>query len=106
MVFAAAVSAGVQISEAASSADVPVVTLTFDDNPKGHLSIAAPVLERYGFRGTFNIVCDWVGMDARRMTWDDIRELRRRGHEIASHTLWHKSLVKQFAQEGADAVKS
>ena len=104
MFFAAAVSACVQIAATAAPADVPAVTLTFDDNPKGHLTVAAPVLERYGFRGTFNIVSDWVGKDAKKMTWDDIRELRRRGHEIASHAASHPNLVPLHAEKGADAV--
>lgn len=97
-VLAAAFCAGT------ASAGVPVVTLTFDDNPKGHLSIAAPVLERYGYRGTFNVVTDWVAKDARKMTWDDIRELRRRGHGIVSHTKSHPNLVKLLEEKGEDAV--
>ena len=89
---------------AIKAGEVPVLTLTFDDNPKGHLTIAAPVLERYGFRGTFNIVCNSVGKDERKMTWDDIRELRRRGHEIASHTVSHSQLVQLLAEKGTNAV--
>ena len=83
---------------------VPVVTLTFDDNPKGHYTIAAPVLERYGFRGTFNIVIDRVGGDGRKMNWDEIRDLRRRGHEIASHTASHKNLPALYAEKGESPV--
>ena len=102
---AGACAAGVMMSVMTLRADnVPVVTLTFDDNPKGHLTVAAPVLERYGFRGTFNIVGDWVGREARKMTWEDIRELRRRGHEIVSHSASHPNLVPLHAEKGADAV--
>jgi peptidoglycan/xylan/chitin deacetylase (PgdA/CDA1 family) len=87
-----------------AASTVPVVTLTFDDNLKGHYTIAAPVLERYGFRGTFNIVSDWVGGDGRKMNWDEVRELRRRGHEIASHTASHKNLPALYAESGEAAV--
>ena len=69
------------------------VALTFDDGEKTHLTIAAPLLERYGYRAIFNIVTDNVGKGG-RMTWDDIRELKRRGHEIASHTLSHPVLPR------------
>ena len=69
------------------------VALTFDDSLKDHLLIAAPMLEERGWRGTFCIVTDWVGKDAMHLTWDDVRELARRGHEIATHTKSHKNLV-------------
>jgi peptidoglycan/xylan/chitin deacetylase (PgdA/CDA1 family) len=66
------------------------VTLTFDDNLRDHLLIAAPELEKRGWRGLFAIVTDWVdGADKYRLTWDDIRELKRRGHIIANHSKSH-----------------
>lgn len=98
--LSAAVTCGVR------AADVPAVTLTFDDNPKGHIVHAAPVLERYGYRGAFCIITDGIGKSATRLTWDDVRELRRRGHEIVSHTRSHKNLVRLLAEKGADAVLS
>ena len=69
------------------------VALTFDDSLKDHLLIAAPMLEERGWRGTFCIVTDSVGKDERHLSWDDVRELVRRGHEIATHTKSHKDLV-------------
>lgn len=90
----------------ASGASVPVVTLTFDDNPKGHVLHAAPVLERHGYKGTFCIVTSWIGTDAKRMTWDDVRELKRRGHEIVSHTVTHADLLKTNREKGDDAVRA
>ena len=91
---------------AADPARVPVrVTLTFDDSLKDHLLIAAPLLEKHGWRGTFNIVTDWVGAGEKFLTWDDVGELVRRGHEIATHTKTHRSLVKLLAEEGEEAVR-
>ena len=72
---------------AGSAAAAPLrVALTFDDSLKDHLLIAAPMLEERGWRGTFCIVTDWVGINDKHLSWDDIRELVRRGHEIATHT--------------------
>ena len=88
---------------AADFARVPVVTLTFDDNAKGHFTVAAPVLERYGYRGTFNVITKYVG-GGNCLSWDDIRELHRRGHEITSHTVSHPSLVKLLSEKGEAAV--
>lgn len=87
-------------------AGVPVMTLTFDDNPKGHLTVAAPVLERYGFRGSFCVVTGSVGKGPKHLTWNEVRELHERGHEIVSHTVSHPNLVKMLADKGREAVLS
>ena len=65
------------------------LTLTFDDSCKDHWRIAADELEKRGWRGLFCIVTDWIGKDEKKMTWDDVRDLVRRGHEIATHTKTH-----------------
>lgn len=83
----------------------PCVTLTFDDGLKSHLTVAAPILEKYGFTGCFNIVTAEVGKPG-QLTWDDIRELKRRGHEIASHTVTHPDLVTLLREKGAEAVRA
>ena len=80
------------------------LTLTFDDGPKGHLTVAAPTLEKFGFTGCFNIVTDWIGQPG-KLTWDDVRELKRRGHEIASHGKSHVDMVKLLKEKGPDAVR-
>ena len=81
------------------------VALTFDDSLKDHLLVAAPMLEERGWRGTFCIVTDWVGRDDRRLSWDDVRELVRRGHEIATHTASHRDLLTLLESEGEEAVR-
>lgn len=70
------------------------VTLTFDDSLKDHLLIAAPQLEARGWRGTFNLVTDWVGTKPEMMTWADARELVQRGHELTTHSKTHPVMVK------------
>lgn len=81
------------------------VALTFDDSLKDHLLIAAPMLEERGWRGTFCIVTDWVGRDSSKLTWDDVRELVRRGHEIATHTKTHRNLVELLKAGKGDEVR-
>ncbi|MBR4614569.1 MAG: polysaccharide deacetylase family protein [Kiritimatiellae bacterium] len=92
---------------AGSAAAEPLrVALTFDDSLKDHLLIAAPMLEERGWRGTFCIVTDWVGKDDKHLTWDDVRELVRRGHEIATHTKSHRNLLSLLqSEDGEDAVR-
>ena len=81
------------------------VALTFDDSLKDHLLVAAPMLEERDWRGTFCIVTDWVGRDDSHLSWDDVRELVRRGHEIATHTASHRNLLTLLESDGEDAVR-
>ncbi|HAZ04933.1 MAG: hypothetical protein A2W90_03720 [Bacteroidetes bacterium GWF2_42_66] len=74
------------------------VCLTYDDGSDCHLDAVAPVLEKYGFNGTFyphatNSIYD-------RM--DEWREMQKRGgHELGNHTLFHpcKGSKHKFASE-------
>ena len=103
---AALAGTGASCLLAATAAAAPLrVALTFDDSLKDHLLIAAPMLEERGWRGTFCIVTDWVGKDENHLAWDDIRELTRRGHEIATHTKSHPNLVSLLEKGREDEVR-
>lgn len=85
---------------------VPKVVLTFDDGFSEHHDIVAPLLEKHGFRGVFNIIPGMIGKTVdsefgRRvyMSWDQVRDLAARGHEIANHTLTHANL-RELAERG------
>lgn len=74
-----------------------LIVMTFDDSTLDHFTRAAPVLEAYGARGVFFTCEAEVGLDggtgfsdkSRYMTWKQIAELDRRGHEIGNHSLRH-----------------
>lgn len=68
-----------------------MVCLTFDDGTRDHYTRAAPLLERYGYRGIFSVVPDLIG-HGRYMGWEHVRNLAERGHEIANHSLSHLKL--------------
>jgi peptidoglycan/xylan/chitin deacetylase (PgdA/CDA1 family) len=70
-----------------------LVILTFDDGYESHYSSAKPILDKYDFKATFSIVCNYVG-NGNRMTWEEIKSLRQEGHDIASHTMNHADLSK------------
>jgi peptidoglycan/xylan/chitin deacetylase (PgdA/CDA1 family) len=76
-----------------------VVILTFDDGYKSQYSNAKPILDKYGFKATFSIVCNYVGSGDNRMTWKEIKSLQQEGHDIASHTMNHFDLSKLPPQE-------
>jgi peptidoglycan/xylan/chitin deacetylase (PgdA/CDA1 family) len=79
-----------------------VVILNFYDDVKSQFTNAKPILDKYGFKGTFFIVCNWAGAvrsQTPRMTWQDINQLYREGHDIESHTMTHKRLDQLSAAD-------
>ena len=86
-------------SELSSPNQQKVVILTFDDGYESQYSNAKPILDKYGFKATFYIVCNYVGSGDDRMTWEEIKSLQQEGHDIASHTMNHDDLSKLTPQE-------
>src|SRR5215210_1653204 len=66
------------------------VILTFDDGYKSQYTNAKPILDKYGYKATFYIICNNVGGGEGlvnpniRMTWEDIIALYNEGHDIGS----------------------
>lgn len=73
------------------------IMITFDDTHESHYSIAAPVLEKYGFRGVFFIMTVCIGKK-NYLTEREIKMLAENGHAIEGHTYDHPS-VKNIAGE-------
>lgn len=69
------------------------IMITFDDSRAEHSSIAAPVLEKYGFRGVFFIMT--ITYDKKNyMTREEIAQLAKGGHTIGLHSWDHTMLTK------------
>jgi peptidoglycan/xylan/chitin deacetylase (PgdA/CDA1 family) len=68
------------------------ISFTFDDGTVDHFTQAAPMLEKNGLRGTFFIVTGWIGKGG-KLTWEQVKSLSERGHEIGNHSLRHWNLV-------------
>lgn len=104
----------------------PGLLITFDDGYRSNYDIAAPLLERYGFRGFFFLPSSWIDEtraeadaqfervkacergpsgphDARylepSMSWEEARDLQRRGHVIGCHTRTHMRLGDELTAE-------
>jgi len=76
-----------------NSTNRKIAILNFYDDVKTQFTNAKPILDKYGFKGTFFIVCNWAGAvrsQTPRMTWQDINQLYREGHDIESHSMTHK----------------
>jgi peptidoglycan/xylan/chitin deacetylase (PgdA/CDA1 family) len=99
----------------------PGLLLTFDDGLRSHADVVAPLLEKYGFRGWFNVPVGFVetppaeqqafarrnhiGFDAPErgderiaLSWNDVLRLDA-GHEICCHTWSHRRLAFELRPE-------
>jgi peptidoglycan-N-acetylglucosamine deacetylase len=65
-----------------------VIVLTYDDALQSQLDVAAPQLEKAGFKATFFLTGDINAVTIPR--W---RKLARKGFELANHTLFHPCTV-------------
>ena len=66
-----------------------VVIINFDDGFKTQYTHAKPILDKYGFKASFYIVCNYVDNKKGYMTWEEIETLNKEGHDIGSHTMNH-----------------
>ena len=71
------------------------VILTFDDGYKSQYTNVKPILEKYGYKGTFYVVCNYAQTeDEDRMNWNELQELQKQGHDIESHSMSHAHLTE------------
>jgi peptidoglycan/xylan/chitin deacetylase (PgdA/CDA1 family) len=76
------------------------VMISIDDGYRSLYNVAYPLLKKYGFTATLLIYIDYVGVSKKAITWDQLRELKREGFTIGSHSIAHSDLSKQ--KEGED----
>ena len=82
-------------SSISNSGNSKYVILTFDDGYKSQYTTVKPILDKYGFKGTFYVVCNYAQkIDTDRMNWTEIKELHQQGHDIGSHTMNHADLTQ------------
>jgi hypothetical protein len=85
------------------------IILNFDDDWKGQVTYAVPILEKYGFNASFYVTtgclayqnssfCNNAGGES-AMTWNDIKALSELGYDIQSHGVSHKDLTTLSAAE-------
>ena len=96
--------------------------INFFNGYRNNYDVAAPLLERYGFRGWFFVPTGFLEVEpalqeafAQRskirvrpgeyrdgriaMTWDELRDLERRGHVVACHTRTHQHVGQLSAKD-------
>ena len=78
------------------------VMITFDDSRIEHFEIAAPVLEKYGFKGVFFIMTITYNKK-NYMSTEQIAQLAKAGHTVGLHS-WDHTMVTKY-KESADWQK-
>jgi peptidoglycan/xylan/chitin deacetylase (PgdA/CDA1 family) len=81
--------------------DKPII-ISFDDSRVEHATIAAPVMEKYGFRGVFFIMTITYNKK-NYMTKEQITGLAKAGHTIGLHS-WDHTMVTKY-KDAADWQK-
>ena len=69
------------------------IVITFDDGHISNYTLAYPILQKHGFKATFFVVCNWIGLSP-YLSWEQISEISDNGIEIGSHTLTHPNLTE------------
>ncbi|MBP6610505.1 MAG: polysaccharide deacetylase family protein [Paludibacter sp.] len=68
--------------------------ITFDDSRVEHSTVAAPILEKYNFRGVFFIMTITYNKK-NYMTTDQIAALAKAGHTVGLHS-WDHTMVTKY----------
>jgi peptidoglycan/xylan/chitin deacetylase (PgdA/CDA1 family) len=79
------------------------VMISVDDGYRSIYTVAYPILKKYGFTATLFIYIDYVGVSSQAITWDQLRELKREGFYIGSHSVAHSDLSKRKKNEDSRA---
>lgn len=94
------VTAGELVDELATGGGEDTVVLTFDDGWADALTIAAPLLNALGVRGTFYLCPGLFGNEdvrmspeGRMLTREEAVALHEAGMELAAHTMHHPDLA-------------
>ena len=76
------------------------VMITIDDGYKSAKTIAAPLLQKYGYPAIFFIYTDFIGGGRNALTWNEVRELKAMGFDVQAHSKTHNNLAVPPANEG------
>ncbi|MCH8326143.1 MAG: polysaccharide deacetylase family protein, partial [Bacteroidetes bacterium] len=73
------------------------LSFSFDDSYQTHYINVRPILNQFGFPGTFYLIADLINDDHpaqwRYGVWPQFLEMAQEGHEMAAHTMTHPNLT-------------
>jgi hypothetical protein len=68
-----------------------LVILNFDDGFQNQYTYAKPILDKYNFKASFFVVCNYAGKPD-RMSWQEIMALHNEGYDVESHSMNHNHM--------------
>jgi peptidoglycan/xylan/chitin deacetylase (PgdA/CDA1 family) len=69
------------------------IMITFDDGNNDFVNHAQKALDQFGYKGVLYIYPTYImAHKERSLTWAQIQAIRKSGHAIESHTMWHPML--------------
>lgn len=80
------------------------IILTFDDGYESNYTELLPILEERGLKATIFMVTNSIGKD-NYLTWQQLKDLEKRGIEIGSHTANHLPLTEMSLDDARNEVK-
>ena len=83
---------------ASTSEATPEIVITFDDGFESAYTIAYPIMQQYGIKGTVYVNPAWVGAPG-YLTLEELTILHNAGWTIASHTWDHPFLPELSGEE-------
>lgn len=81
------------------------IVLSFDDGRKDFYTNALPILKKYGFSATVNIVSDYMGKsgisefpsgNGECLSWEEAKQCQDAGIEIACHSANHTNSIPEI----------
>lgn len=90
------------------------IIITFDDGTRDLLTVAQPILERYGFRGVGFLITGVMAdsmrgtnsLNWRKLTWEDVRVMNARGTiRFGGHTRTHSHLIRVKAKDADEEIR-
>lgn len=97
----------------------PGLIISFDDGLRSNFDVALPLLEEFGFTGWLMVPPGFVeespskqdsfakscliqfssdpGIDRIAVSWEELRDIERRGHIVTCHAMNHKRLSNQLS---------
>lgn len=70
----------------------PLITVTFDDGYHSIYKTTMPLLQKYGIRSTQYVIAGHTE-DINYVSWDQVAQMQKAGHEIGCHTMNHSDLT-------------
>jgi len=82
------------------------VILMFDRGYESIFSKAKPIMDKFGFKASIFIACDYIENNGEGMNWNQVRQMYNDGYDIQSHGLSHTRLTDLKSENEIQSVIS